>query len=258
MVNNWCRRKSMGGVRNNDYLEEPNCSTNGRPGSIISYTYQTKIETRSCISCERWDINHNLGLLRSFFEINNCAVSKFCTRSQQLTTSKDISARTLGHSATKHGSQVTTVLHWVVCCEGWVHPCWVHFLWEFPGCWNVLARKVCICINVPGRLCSEDNRTVTKLCFPFLLTWVQFTEITHLLVEFLVQDHLRDGILFLLDVKQALTTKYAEGVARRACTLQPTEDVLSYLVQNQWWRMHLFTRHLTRPFANPIVWRLLH
>ena len=28
----------------------PNCSTNSRPGSIISYNYKTKIETRSCIS----------------------------------------------------------------------------------------------------------------------------------------------------------------------------------------------------------------
>ena len=77
----------------------------------ISYT------TRSCISCEQWDIHHNLGLLRSFFEINNCAVSK----SQELAASKDISgflARTLGLSATKHGSQVSTVLHWEACCVG--------------------------------------------------------------------------------------------------------------------------------------------
>ena len=95
------------------------------------------------------------------FEINNCAVSKFCARSQQLTASKDISARTLGLPATKHGSQVSTVLHWVVCCVGWVQPGWVHFLWEFPGCWNVvLARKVIII--APGRLCSEDNRTVAN------------------------------------------------------------------------------------------------
>ena len=34
------------------------------------------------------------------------------------------------------------MLHLVVCCVGWVHCFWIHFLWEFPGCWNVmLARK---------------------------------------------------------------------------------------------------------------------
>ena len=38
------------GGRNNDYLDEPNCRTNGSPGSIISYTHKTKIETSSCIS----------------------------------------------------------------------------------------------------------------------------------------------------------------------------------------------------------------
>ena len=32
-------------------------------------------------------------------------------------------------------------------------------------------------------------------------TWVQFTEITQLLLEFfVVKDHLTDGVLFLLDV----------------------------------------------------------
>ena len=142
--------------------------------------------------------------------------------SQQLTASKDISAWTLGLSATKHGSQVTTVLHWVVCCEGWVHPCWVHFLWEFPGCWNVvLARRVYICIIVPGRLCSGDNRTVAKLCFPFLLIWVQFTEITPLLVEFfVVKDHLRDGVLFLLDVTLQLCMQRAWHSMCALCTQQ--------------------------------------
>ena len=44
------------------------------------------------LSCERWDIYHTLGLLRSLFEIGNCAASKFCAMSQQLTASKDISA----------------------------------------------------------------------------------------------------------------------------------------------------------------------
>ena len=65
-------------------------------------------------------------------------------------------------STTKNSSQVSNVLHLVVCCVGWVNSFWVHFLWEFPSCWNVMpARKVCICIIiVPGRLCIGDNRTV--------------------------------------------------------------------------------------------------
>ena len=59
------------------------------------------------------------------------------------------------------------------------------FLWEFPGCWNVvLARKLYICIIiVPGRLCSGDNRSVANashFCSPgSSATWVQFTERTH-------------------------------------------------------------------------------
>ena len=52
-------------------------------------------------------------------------------------------------------------VHLVVCCVGWVHSFWVHFLWESLGCWNVvLARKVYVCIIiVHGRLCSGDNRS---------------------------------------------------------------------------------------------------
>ena len=40
---------------------------------------------------------------------------------------------------------------------------------------------------------------------PFLLAWIQFTEITQL-EFFVVEDHLRGGILFLIDVDQVLTT----------------------------------------------------
>ena len=133
----------------------------------------------------------------SFFEVNNCAVSKLCARSQQLTASKDISAITLGIA--ELGS----------CCVGWVHSCWVHFLWEFPGCWNVVLAIFASSLSLAD--CVVKTTELAK-CFPFLLTWVQFTEITQLLVEFfVVKDHLRDGVL---DVDQALTTKYAEGVAR--------------------------------------------
>ena len=40
---------------------------------------------------------------------------------------------------------------------------------------------------------------------PFLLNWIQFSEITHLLVEFfVVNDHLRD--IYLVDADQALAT----------------------------------------------------
>ena len=72
----------------------------------------------------------------------------------------------------------------------------------------MLARNVYICIIiVPGRLCSGDNRSVANASHSFSpgssVTWIQFTESTQLLVEFFVaKGHLRDGILFLLDVDQ--------------------------------------------------------
>ena len=51
-------------------------------------------------------------------------------------------------------------------------------------------------------------------CFTFLLTWVQFTEITQLLAEFfVVKDQLMDGFLFLLD-DQALTTDKGPSMQR--------------------------------------------
>ena len=66
-------------------------------------------------------------------------------------------------------------------------------------------------------------------------TWVQFTEITQLLVEFfVVKDHVRDGFLLLLDVDQALTTYKVLSMQRAwhsACTWQLIEDVPSNLVQ---------------------------
>ena len=98
---------------------------------------------------------------------------------------KDISAQTLGLSASKHGFRVSTVLHWVVCCVGWVHSCWVHFLWELPGCWNVmLARKAYICIIiVPGRLCSGSWRQQNcGKCFLCLLTWVYTVHWNHTVI----------------------------------------------------------------------------
>ena len=48
------------------YLKESNFSMNARSESIISYTYKTKIKTRSCSClCEWWDIHYNLCLSRS-------------------------------------------------------------------------------------------------------------------------------------------------------------------------------------------------
>ena len=88
----------------------------------------------------------------------------------------------------------------LVCSVGWVHSCWVHFLW---GCWNViLARKVYICIViVPGRLCSGLLRQQNYgKCFPFLLTWVYSSLKAQHTVKFWIL-HLRDGVLFLLDVR---------------------------------------------------------
>ena len=91
-------------VRNNDYLEEPNCSTNGRPGSII--------------------------ILQKTFQHEPSVFPL---------------AHLSGFKCAAFGS-------------GWVHSFWVHFLWEFPGCWNVLARKVYICIViVPGRCAVETT-----------------------------------------------------------------------------------------------------
>ena len=60
---------------------------------------------------------------------------------------------------------------------------------------------------------------------------------------FVVKNHLRDGVLFLLDVEQALTTKYAEGMAQRmhavdrGCSvLFGTKSMMTYVA---------FTGHLT-------------
>ena len=108
------------GVRNNDYLEEPNCSTNGRPGSIIilQKTFQHEPSV--------FPLAHLSGL--------KCAA---------------------------FGS-------------GWVHSFWVHFLWEFPGCWNVLARKVYICIViVPGRCAVETTELWQMLPILAHLGWAR-------------------------------------------------------------------------------------
>ena len=68
-------------------------------------------------------------------------------------------------------------------------------------------------------MCSGDNRTVANAshsCSPgSSATWVQFTESTQLSVEFfVVKDHLRDGVFFLLDVDQALTTDKGQRMQR--------------------------------------------
>ena len=83
-------------------------------------------------------------------------------------------------------------------------------------------------LSLADNLCGGDNRTVANAS-----TWIH-TEITQLLVDsFVVKDHLRDGVLFLVDVDQALTTDKGVSMQRAwhgTCTL--TEDVPSYLVQN--------------------------
>ena len=99
-------------------LEEPNCSMNGRPGSIISYTYKTKLKIKSCISpCEWWEIYHWVYRVPSL----KSRTALFPSSVKVTIASEDISPRTLSLSATKHDSWVSTVLHLVVCCVGWVH-----------------------------------------------------------------------------------------------------------------------------------------
>ena len=132
-------------------------------------------------------------------------------------------------SATKHSSWVINVLHLVVCCVGWVHSFWVHFLGEFPGCWNVvLARKVYICIViVPGRLCSGDNRTAANAshcCSPGYSSLKSHSYIGW--IFFVANDHPRDGVLFLRDVIKLLQLTKVKVCRGRgtACTCTLTED----------------------------------
>ena len=218
------------GVRNNDYLEEPNCSTNGRPGSIISYTYKTKLKIKSCISpCEWWEIYHWVYRVPSL----KSRTALFPSSVKVTIASEDISPRTLSLSATKHSSWVSTVLHLVVCCVGWVHSsissessqvaetcCWLeksifasslslaHCVLETTELWQMLPILECLgtvhwlnsllcIIIVPGTLCTGDNRTVANASHSWMPGYSSLVEF------FVVRDHLRDGIL---DVDQALKT----------------------------------------------------
>ena len=227
--------KYWGGVRNNVYLEEPNCSMNGRPGSIISYLQNWK-KTRSFIPLVNDGISITIWVL--YFENNNCAVSKFCERSQQLIASKDVSAQTFGLSATKHGSQVSTVVHQVVCCVGWVHSCWVHFLWEFPGCWNfVLARKVNICIIiVPGKLCSRDNRTVTNAYHSCSPGYSSLKSHSYWLNSLLLKINWWMASFSSSSIKFSQLTKVQVCRGHGTVHAMLTEDVPSYVQKLMMWR----------------------
>ena len=135
-------------VQNDDftYLEKPNCSTNGRPVSIISCTYKLKKEENKELHMSLWTIGYP-----SQFDIIEVLLwnqELHCFQVLYKVTIANCFKKTLQYEPLvfllpiKHSSQLSTVLHWVVFCVGWIHSCLVHFLWEFPGCWNVmLARK---------------------------------------------------------------------------------------------------------------------
>ena len=86
----------------------------------------------------------------------------------------------------------------------------------------------CVVDHRPG-----DNITVANASHSCSPGYIQFTEITQLLVEFIVvKDHLSDGVFFLLDDQALITDKglSMQMVWQGADTL--TGDVPYYLVQN--------------------------
>ena len=83
-------------------------------------------------------------------------------------------------------AQLSTVLHWVVCCVGWVHSFRVHFPWELPAgaktsCWLEKSKFLAHLGTVHWkhiRLSSLLLKITWVMVFFSSLTFIKFSQLT--------------------------------------------------------------------------------